>query len=233
MKRAIISDIHANIEALDAVLADINSLGISEIYCLGDLVGYGPDPLPCIDAARELDLCLLGNVDLATIFDAEDNLGPPEHSVVWTRRQMEVSDPPSNEVRWDFLCNLLRQHREDDFLYVHGSAHYPVNEYVFPDDIRDRRKMERIFALVPRYCFQGHTHIPGVFRESGQFLRPAELSDGFQLDQEKVMINVGSVGQSRDGDPRACYAVLGENRVTFRRVEFDAETTAKKMLLIN
>src|SRR5207244_795902 len=83
-----------------------------------------------------------------------------------------------------------------------GSARNPLNEYVFPEDVYNQRKMERIFALVEKYCFQGHTHVPGIFTEGMQFLAPEEIEYTYKLDGRKTLCNVGSVGQPRDGDPR-------------------------------
>ena len=100
------------------------------------------------------------------------------------------------------MGELPRSKRENGLLYVHGSARNPLNEYVFPEDIYNQRKMERIFALVDKYCFQGHTHIPGIFLESLSFLSPEEIDLRYELSGEKAVLNVGSVGQPRDGDPR-------------------------------
>ena len=115
-------------------------------------------------------------------------------------------------------------------LFVHGSARNPLNEYVFPEDIYNKRKLEKIFALVPQYAFQGHTHVPGVFTESFNFFSPEELDNEYRLGQEKAMINVGSVGQPRDGNPRSCYVVLEDGVVRFRRVEYPLETDDREDL---
>jgi diadenosine tetraphosphatase ApaH/serine/threonine PP2A family protein phosphatase len=116
---------------------------------------------------------------------------------------------------------------------VHGSARNPLNEYVFPDDIYNQRKMERIFGLVSKYCFQGHTHVPGVFTESLRFLRPEECDFRYSLGQEKLLINVGSVGQPRNGDPRSSYVILDDSgQVVFQRVPYDVESTRAKILAI-
>ena len=93
---------------------------------------------------------------------------------------------------------------------MHGSPRNPLSEYIFPEDIYNHRKMERLFQLVERYCFQGHTHVPGVFTEGFQFYAPEEIDHEYTLGDGKVMINVGSVGQPRDGDPRACYVILDD-----------------------
>ena len=113
--------------------------------------------------------------------------------------------------------------------FRHGSARNPLNEYVFPEDIYNKRKLEKIFALIPRHGFQGHTHVPGVFTESFEFFSPEELDYQFRLTENKAMINVGSVGQPRDGDPRSCYVVIEDDLVTFRRVEYPLEETVKKI----
>ncbi len=122
-----------------------------------------------------------------------------------------------------------RIHREDGFLYVHGSARNPINEYVFPEDIYNQRKMERIFALVERYCFQGHTHVPGIFTENLQFHSPDEIDYAYRLDGRKTLCNVGSVGQPRDGDWRACYVMLDGETIQYRRVEYDIDSTVRKI----
>jgi len=119
-------------------------------------------------------------------------------------------------------------------MFVHGSARRPLDEYVFPEDIYNPLKMEHIFELVPRYCFQGHTHIPGVFTTSPEFMSPGvptgETEVAIDLPGGKAMVNVGSVGQPRDEDPRSCYVVLEDDkRVRFRRVAYPFEKTRGKI----
>ena len=230
MKRAIISDIHSNLEAFEAVLKDIDGQNVDEIYCLGDLVGYGPNPIEVTDLAmKRVKVCLLGNHDQATLFDPEGFNAGAEQAIYWTREQLENSGDTKASKRWDFLGELPRQRREDDFLFVHGSPRNPLNEYVFQEDVYDEKKMERLFAVVPKYCFQGHTHVPGVFTEAREFLLPNDIDRTYTLGNGKTMINVGSVGQPRDRDPRACYVILEGNVVTFRRVEYDFEKTIAKI----
>lgn len=227
--RAIISDIHANLEALQAVLADIRQQGISEIYCLGDIIGYGPNPCECIDLVMSADLCLLGNHDQAALFDPEGFNASAERAVFWTRKMLESGVGPRAEKRWEFLGELPRLHKEPNLLFVHGSARNPLNEYVFPEDIYNQRKMEKIFSLVEKYCFQGHTHIPGVFTEDLNFLAPEEMDFKYELSSRKALVNVGSVGQPRNGDNRSSYVVLDGNTVNFKRVPYDFQTTARKI----
>ncbi|SFJ46730.1 metallophosphoesterase family protein [Planctomicrobium piriforme] len=228
--RAIISDIHGNLEALEAVLADIRKQEIAQIYCLGDIIGYGPNPRECIDLVRHhCQVTILGNHDQAALFDPEGFNAGAERAIFWTRQMLESGDSASNERRWEFLGDLPRMRREDKFLFVHGSARNPLNEYVFPEDVYNQRKMERIFGLVDRYCFQGHTHIPGVFTEDYNFQPPEELGFKLELGEQKVLINVGSVGQPRDGDCRSSYVVVDGSTVYFRRVDYDFEKTIAKI----
>ncbi|MCP4095810.1 MAG: metallophosphoesterase family protein [Mariniblastus sp.] len=232
-KRAIISDIHGNFEALTAVLADIETQGISEIYCLGDVIGYGPNPRECIDRCREFALTLLGNHDNGALFDPEGFSSGAERAIFWTRSQLEQTEHDGAKERWDFLASLPRTHREGDFMFVHGSPRSPLNEYVFPEDVYNQRKIERIFGFIQKYCFQGHTHVPGVFTENFRFYSPSEISNTYTLGEQKLMINVGSVGQPRDSDPRGSYVILEGNEVEFRRVEYDPAPTRNKILGIS
>ncbi|HAY80511.1 MAG TPA: phosphoesterase [Planctomycetaceae bacterium] len=233
MKRALISDIHGNDEALNAVLSDIGAQGISEIYCLGDIVGYGPNPCECLDKIiRKAKATILGNHDQAALFDPDGFNPVALQAVYWTRDQLDSRGGVRqiNE-RWDFLGELPRMRAEGDYLFVHGSPRDPTNEYVFPEDVYNQRKMEALFERVTKYCFQGHTHIPGVFTSTNEFISPEECDYVYSLTDAKVMVNVGSVGQPRDNDPRACYVILDTeaNSVTFRRVEYGIDATADKI----
>jgi diadenosine tetraphosphatase ApaH/serine/threonine PP2A family protein phosphatase len=251
---AIISDIHSNLEALRAVGDDIAKFSPEKVICLGDIVGYGPNPVECVDIVREnCDLVILGNHDQGALFDPEGFNNSAERAIFWTRAQLENSEGPEAQARWEFLTLRPRrkewsatgQELEDTrdkngaskglFLFVHGSARHPLNEYVFPEDVYNERKMERIFQLVSHYCFQGHTHVPGVFTEDYKFFSPTDMGHRYQFDQSKAVVNVGSVGQPRDGDWRACYVILetdddgGPPKMEYRRVEYDVETTVKKI----
>jgi predicted phosphodiesterase len=231
VKRAIISDIHSNLEGLEAVLADIQQQGITEIYCLGDIIGYGPNPRECIDLIMQCNACILGNHDQGALFDPEGFNSGAERAIFWTREQLEspVGEPADRIRRRNFLQELPRTIRDNGYLYVHGSARNPLNEYVFPEDIYNQRKMDKIFSLIDKYCFQGHTHVPGVFTQNLNFMSPEELGYQYRLSETKVMINVGSVGQPRDGNPRSCYVVLEDNLVKYRRIEYPLEKTIKKI----
>lgn len=234
MKRAILSDIHGNLEALEAVLADVSEQGVSEIYCLGDIIGYGPNPRECLDRATTFTRCLLGNHDLGAIFDPEGFSSGAERAIFWTRRQLEnpEDEQEQNVRRWQFLAELPRTIREDGLMFVHGSARNPLNEYVFPEDVYHARKLDKLFSLVERYCFQGHTHVPGIFTHDGKFLPPDQIDYRFRLPESKIMVNVGSVGQPRDGDSRACYVILNDESLEYRRVVYPVEQTAEKIYAI-
>jgi len=234
VKRAILSDIHGNLEALTAVLADAEGCGATQWVCLGDLIGYGPNPLECIDLVMQFDICVLGNHDLGALFDPEGFSSGAERAIFWTRRQLEegTGDPETVRRRLDFLAELPRHHSEDGLMFVHGSARNPINEYIFPEDVYNSRKIDKIFGVVKRRCFQGHTHVPGVFTRDKRFLCPPDINNQFVLGEDKTMINVGSVGQPRDGDPRSCYVLLDDDVVQFRRVEYPLEKTIEKIYAI-
>ena len=232
--KALISDIHGNLEALQAVLKDIEKNHVTEIYCLGDVVGYGPNPRECLERVMDCRVTLLGNHDQAALFDPSNFNEKAERAILWTREQLEASIPnrAAMERRWEFLAEMPRTYREGDLLLVHGSPRNPIHEYIFPEDIYNERKMDALFRLVERYCFQGHTHVPGIFTESLSFLSPEDVDGTYHLDGRKVLVNVGSVGQPRDGDPRACYVLLDDDALYYRRVEYDVDATARKILSI-
>jgi len=228
-KTAILSDVHGNLEALQSVLSDAAAQGVQRFYCLGDMIGYGPNPIECLDISQSFALCLLGNHENGALLSTEGFSSQAERSTEWTRRQLLSSRDGDAQRRLEFLKHLPRVHIEGPLMFVHGSPVVPLSDYVFPEDIGNRVRMERMFCLIPQVCFQGHTHIPGVFTADGRFLQPGDLPEGFGLGQAKIMVNVGSVGQPRDGDWRACYLTMDKDWFEFRRVEYDVETTVGKI----
>ena len=230
---AIISDLHANLEALEAVFADIDSRGVGEVLCLGDVVGYGIDAEACIDLVQKrCSVCLCGNHDWAAINSAIGFNQMARQAIDYTRERLEPRrfGGRARARRWDFLKNLSLEERRGDWLLVHGSPRDTVMEYIFPEDVDIApEKVEECFAKVERACFVGHTHLPGVFTEEPDFKTPAELGHTYYIGQEKAIVNVGSVGQPRDGDTRACYAIIGDDTVTFRRVAYDIQKTMEKI----
>ena len=183
MKRALISDIHSNLEALSAVLKDIGAQEITEIYCLGDVIGYGPNPTECIDQVRKFPVCIMGNHDQAALFDPDGFNPVALQAIYWTRDQLDggVGGQAAANRRWDFLGELPRLHVETDFMFVHGSPREPTNEYVFPEDVYNQRKMDNLFNRIEKFCFQGHTHIPGVFTSSLEFYTPEDCNCEYKL----------------------------------------------------
>lgn len=228
-RTAILSDIHGNLTALEAVLEDVNDQKVDRIVCLGDVIGYGPEPCACLDRVAEFEFCVLGNHDSSALFDPEGFNVAAEQAIFWTRAQIECGSDGSDASRrrMQLICSLPRLVDEGNVLFVHGSPRGPTNEYVFPEDTQNLKKMEKLFSLVPHLCFQGHTHVPGVFTTDLRFVRPVDTGAGYDTNdrRQRLMINVGSVGQPRDGDPRSCYVIFDEEKVEFRRVTYDIEKT--------
>ena len=233
MKRALISDIHGNLEALQVVMEDIADQNIHRIICLGDIVGYGPNPVECLDLVMSrCETTILGNHDQATLFDPDGFNPVALQAIYWTREQLELKGTPTQQdLRWEFLGELPRRVDEGELLFVHGSPREPTNEYVFPENVTDIRMMDNLFLRLEKFCFQGHTHMPGVFTESGDFITPERCDYRYKLGPEKAMVNVGSVGQPRDGDSRSCYVILDEEAqsIEFRRVRYPFEVTREKI----
>lgn len=241
---AVISDIHSNLEALTAVLADIEKRQIKTIYCLGDVIGYGPDPKECMDLViAKTKWCVLGNHDYAAFYEPTNFNYAAEQASFWTREVLEEDKDKRRQAGWwSFLgqlpmrqtlkAKLGKQAAIMDF--VHASPRKPINEYVFPDDVYSHPlKVRTLFSRVKHICFIGHTHLPGVFLDEPDFYLPGELGDSYPvIDNEKAIINVGSVGQPRDKDNRASYAYVNENRVYFVRLEYDYKTTMEKIKAI-
>ena len=231
---AIISDLHANLEALEAVLADADACGVGEVICLGDVVGYGSDAEACVDLVRRrCSACLCGNHDWALVNSAIGFTPLARQAIACTRRRMEPGPlaSPRKLRRWEFLCDGLRERVErGGWLMVHGSPRDPITEYIFPEDVDIApEKIGEIFGMFGQACFVGHTHLPGVFTEELDFLTPAELGDRFDIGSKRAIVNVGSAGQPRDGDSRACYAQVCDGEVVFRRVEYDVQKTVEKV----
>ena len=148
MRTAIISDIHGNLESLNRVLEDIGDLNIDQIVCLGDTLGYGPNPVECVDlVAKHCEWSLLGNHDYGALYEPTNFNAAAEQAAYWTRAQFDAEE--NKEVagkRWEFLGSLRVRTQMNDFLCVHGTPRRPINEYLFPDDaINSPVKMKQIF----------------------------------------------------------------------------------------
>jgi predicted phosphodiesterase len=228
MRTAVIADIHANLEALKAVLARIEALGADEIVCLGDIVGYNANPNECADIIRNGKIrCVLGNHDAcASGLEEPDGFNPlAKRAVLWTRTEL------TDENRL-FLRNLPREQRVGDTLLFHGSIH-DTNRYIlYMGDAADNFALLAGMGSSLRIGFFGHTHMKAALR----YYRGAvavELSSDLQLAEEnRYLINPGSVGQPRDGDWRASFLVYDADdfRVTFNRVEYDLQACQDKII---
>jgi len=232
---AIISDIHGNLEALKTVLADIDRRGVRRIVCLGDVIGYGPDPAACLDVvSQRVEFCLCGNHDHAVLYEPHNFNAAAERAAFWTRQALEdETDTGARNRRWQFLGRLEIVVERGDMLFVHGSPRKPINEYLFPDDVftNPHKLFSNFERMEHTTCFVGHTHVPGVFVDDPFFEPPDELPEPrrFLLGDEKAIINVGSVGQPRDRDPRASYVIVTGNELEFIRLPYDVETTVAKI----
>src|SRR6478672_4273925 len=232
---AIVSDIHGNFEALSTVFSEIDKRGIEHVICLGDIVGYGPNPMECLDLVRtRCRAALMGNHDFAVFYEPYNFNSGAESACFWTRGVFEGDEDVARRAdRWKFIGNLPVRVKTNDFVAVHASPRRPINEYIFPDDISTNPgKFVSIFERFEKMCFVGHTHVPGVFLEGPDFYSPDELDYKFELTDEKAIINVGSVGQPRDRDPRTSFVIVNETRIEFIRLPYDVDTTVKKVAAI-
>lgn len=217
-RRAVISDIHGNLVAFEAVLADIKRQKVDDIVCLGDVCGYGPQPIECIDLVRRsTKWTLLGNHDEALFVDPRDFGANAKKSIEWQRTILEPgpNSTPADRDRWDWIRSLKPSLIEKDIAYVHASPRDPIYEYVLREHFHDEghgpdQRAKDIFAAMEWLCFCGHSHRPGVVAEDYKWWRPSELENSSAVIKRgfKTIVNVGSVGQPRDGIPDACYVIL-------------------------
>ncbi len=227
MRIGIISDIHSNLAALEAVLEDAARRAVAEFWCLGDVVGYGPAPRECVAIVRErARLCLAGNHDLGSIGAislADFNPYAAEASQ-WTGQVLT-----EDEKAW--LGGLPAKLAEGEWTLAHGSPREPVWEYVLSSAVA----RASFACFETRACLVGHSHVPFVCRETpfGEPCRLVHAPDGTEapLGAERLIVNPGSVGQPRDGDPRAAYAILdmAQGLVAFHRAPYDIEAVQRQM----
>lgn len=223
MRIAVLSDVHANLVALDAVLAALRPF--DALWHLGDVVGYGPHPDEVVDRLRSAGaLGVCGNHDAAAVGRIDTDLFNTDARIAieWTARRIE----PSTR-RW--LEELPERREEGDFSLVHGSPRDPIWEYVYSTQVA----RASLAAFSTPYCLVGHTHVPLVFRADGeriQELGPGE-DGGLTLDSRRALVNPGSVGQPRDRDPRAAGMTIDTERrtVTWHRITYDIARTQEAM----
>ncbi len=226
MRALIVSDIHSNLEAFQSVLEDAdNNGGFSHIWSLGDLVGYGPDPVECIDLIRQYDnLSVAGNHDLASAGKLS-----LEAFNVYATAASEWNTAQLTEEHTAYLGDLPLVFEMEAFTGVHGSPRDPVWEYV----VSPAAAVASFNHFSTMRCLVGHSHIPFICRpkdDSAVFLE-FPLDTPVALGTDRLIINPGGVGQPRDGDPRASYAIYDsdEGTVHHHRAEYDIATTQEKM----
>lgn len=228
MKILIISDVHANLVALESVLSAMEDTQIDDIWSLGDIVGYGPRPCECVERVQSLapNVSIIGNHDWAAIGRLNlDEFNPvARYASYWTTMKLHAE-------HIQYLESLPNRMIENDWTIVHGSPQHPVWEYVY-----NARIASINFGFYDtRICFLGHTHIQLYITEEAAHsnVQPTQPRDGDVIDVStgRIMINPGSVGQPRDGDPRAGCAIFDpdEMTVTFRRVAYDVEETQRQL----
>lgn len=224
MRHAVISDVHSNLEALRAVLSDIKKRGLKDILFLGDAVGYGPDPDECVRLIKKrAKVALAGNHDWAVLgLTSIEGFNPHAKAAVrWTDEVMKEENRKALEG-----FSIVKVLEEEDALLVHAHPFEPEEWHYLFDPLQ---AAEAFPYFSQRLCLVGHSHYPFISEKtsSGEIV-PHEAEAGFARGSRYV-INVGSVGQPRDGDPRACYAVLEEKGVLLVRVEYDVRKTQQKM----
>jgi predicted phosphodiesterase len=227
MKTAIISDIHANIEALNAVLSDIESLHITEIVCLGDIVGYGPNPNECIATVKsKCSVTLLGNHDAAALDSVSTqnfNINA-KIAIEWTSDQLSV-EPRT------FIENLPMSKIDAEKTYVHATPYEPRMWY-YITSIEEAVFNFQFFET--KFCFVGHTHIPVIISMDHDQKIKVTQENFFEYipsDETRYLVNVGSVGQPRDKNPRSCYGIIDTDVCSFvlRRIDYDIKKCQEKM----
>jgi diadenosine tetraphosphatase ApaH/serine/threonine PP2A family protein phosphatase len=237
---AIISDIHGNFEALQAVLKDIAQAGAKRIICLGDVVGYGPNPVECMDAARDFDVVLCGNHEWACVNEPLGFHATARQALNWTAKRLRPrwSSLGHKVRRWRFTKRLPARHQEGRLLFVHGSPRSPIEEYILRSDVdevlnENTPKVQDALDKTDWITFVGHSHTPGIITQNARYIEVRSLEDGkFICDRDaKYIVNVGSVGQPRDRDWRACYVLFDPDsgEIEYRRVEYEADKTVDKI----
>lgn len=224
MRYAIFSDVHANLEALNAVLDDDRPSEISRYFFVGDIVGYGADPSACLQRLKSLKaVCVAGNHDwavsgrLSTDYFNE----AAREAVFWSQAQLTMDEKI-------FLDRLPLIHEEENFCLVHGTLNRPQDFNYMTDTVR---ATNTFYALRQKICFVGHLHQPGIFVEGSEGIVYGRLEKLTLRDDERYIVNVGSVGQPRDGDPRACSCIFDTDKQTveLRRLDYDIATASGKI----
>ena len=223
MRILVISDIHANLTALDTVLTDAGEFDAA--WCLGDLVGYGPDPNECIAKVRALPnlRCIIGNHDAAALDQIDTKTFNLE-----ARQALEWTQETLTETSVSFLSSLQQKIEINNVTLTHGSPRHPVWEYLMDSQTA---ALNFDYFSTP-YCFVGHTHLPVVYtREEKKLVVYKPTPNNKITLSPRTIINPGSVGQPRDHDPRAAYVIYnpGENTWDYRRLTYDIPAVQTRM----
>ncbi|HBP21653.1 MAG TPA: phosphoesterase [Planctomycetes bacterium] len=234
---AIISDLHSNVEALTNVFADIKSQGVEDIICLGDVVGYGPQPREVMAMTmKTVRVSLMGNHDEAVLKGAKNFNAWAREAIDWTREEVQVQDGFEKE-RWAYLKRMPLSFQTNGLYFVHGSPRQPTIEYILREDIYNGAydKFDEIFESFDKVLFVGHSHTPCIINEELDYVTPAEIEHNFVYtrDKNKLIVNVGSVGQPRDNDTRSCYVIVDDETITFRRVEYNVDVVVEKIKAVD
>jgi len=232
---AIISDIHSNTQALTSVLDDARQQGAERFWCLGDIIGYGAQPIECLEMVREISSqTIRGNHEQA-VLDGPFGFNPlASAAITWTAAQIERGSELMGD-GFEYLKSLGEREDLETATLVHGSPSHPLDEYLFREDtleylpqrMEERPKIARCLERIEQPCFVGHTHVPGVIDEGLRWTSPLGCEAGYDTNGARCFVNVGSVGQPRDGDRRASYALWDGRVVYFRRVEYDVASAAE------
>lgn len=225
-KIALISDIHANLEALESVLKEIEKYKPDKIICLGDIVGYGANPRECVELVRKnCDVVLLGNHDEA-VFSPEITDAFVEHarySAEWTRAQLTEQD-----IEW--LKTLPYTYQEGDYFFCHGAPYSPEDYIYLVTKEAGYWSLKFLESIQAKASLSGHAHITYIFGFDlkGNFVVSAPSVIDFS-DFQTVAINVGSVGQPRDGNPKSAFGIIEDGRYMALRVQYDIEKASRKI----
>ncbi len=230
MRYAIIADIHANLAAFTAVLNDIDHRGsVEEVWCLGDIIGYGPDPHQCLELLHQCNhVCVAGNHDWAAIGKADISYFNPDAVTAcrWTAQQLTPEDI-------HYLENLPLTIKKDNFTLVHGSPREPIWEYI----LSASAAKDNFAFSQSQFCLIGHSHVPLIFKLSEMdscSLNQFSPNIGLVLGKSRLIVNPGSVGQPRDSDPRASYAIYDSEArmIRLHRIPYNIAATQDKMMQV-
>lgn len=263
-KCAVLSDIHGNLEAFEAVLRDVEKKKVDRIIIIGDTIGYGPNPKECWEKAKKIaDILLIGNHEYEILSPGDEMMNPvASEAIRWTGKQLH-NLPSWKKLQQDFKkkgAKKLASRKDKDTLFVHASPRSPIMEYVCPEDEHlflafnrqiDNLLMTFLSQFSENHCFCGHTHVPAIltsyhnsiifknihsWNTNATFIGPKTIffvpnkkTHVRNIQNKKMIINPGSVGQPRDGSRRASYAIYDGQSVSFFRLNYDWKKTQKKL----